>query len=136
MFGSLAFKTPLAIWITSFLEITAPDNLIPMTTSFIFCNKSSLTRLGLSRLLKIGGSKLLSEYWTYELYIDIRQTMLWVIWLEVIKYNLHSVPLSTRGIHNIPFIISNVSNLAIYSFWMFVFKLPIYYSTLAWGLLK
>ena len=39
------------------LEITAPDNLTPMTTSLIFCKKSSLTRLGLLRLLKISDRK-------------------------------------------------------------------------------
>ena len=70
---SLAFKTPLPIEITIFLEITARDNPTPMTTSFIFCNKSSLTRLGLPRLLKIGGSE--SSFWLlnlrFQLLIDV-----------------------------------------------------------------
>ena len=57
MFGSLDFKNPLPIEITILPEISAPDNLTPMITSFIFCSKSSLTKLGLPCSLKIGGSK-------------------------------------------------------------------------------
>lgn len=57
MFGSLDFKNPLPIEITIFLEIAAPDKLTPMITSFIFCSKSSLTKLVLPCSLKIGGSK-------------------------------------------------------------------------------
>ena len=36
VFGSLAFKTPWPIEINTCFEITAPDNLTPMTTSSIF----------------------------------------------------------------------------------------------------
>ena len=65
MFGSLAFKTPLSIEITIFLEVAASDNLTWMTYSFIFCNKSSLTGLGLPRLFKISDSK--SSFWLLNL---------------------------------------------------------------------
>ena len=49
-FESLAFKTPLPTEMTFFLEIMALDNHIPVTTSLIFCSKSSLTILGLPGL--------------------------------------------------------------------------------------
>ena len=75
MFGSIAFKTPLPMEIDIFLEITAPDNRTPTTTSFIFYNESSLTRLGFPHLLKIGGRK--SSFWLFnlcfQLLIDLRK---------------------------------------------------------------
>ena len=94
VFRSFAFKTLFLIKITIFLKITAPNNLISMTTSFIFCNKSSVTMLSLLCLLKISGSKssFLLLNLRFQLLIDVCKKLYCGYFdFELINSNLCSV---------------------------------------------
>ena len=94
LFRSFAFETPLPKKIIIFLKTTAPNNLISMSTSFIFRNKSSVAMLSLPRLLKISGSK--SYFWLlnlrFQLLIDVCKKLYCGYFdFEVINSNLCSV---------------------------------------------